>query len=613
MQKRTASQHMTTQNQDVTVAGFRLLIVLFLVIWLYVNTRSVGVPTVQVLFVPFVASLLANLLLVVMAMIPATLPYTRWAIMFADWVTVGALAWFVRTEPLLALLLVGGVTLISLVRLGGQWGAINTLITALVFVGALVVGGGGVAALDGLWSSYLLPVSIIAIITAGVATLATMREQQQQRGTSDIRTAAQRRMALVKAMQERTMAITDMAQMLSSTLNYHRVLDAALNVGKLATHDNTSIGFISIVMLYRPEDRQLHIETARGLSRSDENRTIPGKVGIIGDTLTLCEPIFSGNVRQDPELKSFVSLRRARSVVTVPLRAGYDNYGVIIFASEEAFAFDERYQTFLQAIGIQTTIALQNAALYQNLADEKERLVEVEEEARRKLARDLHDGPTQAVSAIAMRMAILQSMIKTEPEKVPKELAKLEELARKTTSEIRGMMFTLRPLALESQGLNAALEQLAEKMDAIYDQQVEVLVSPDAEAIMTSHQTGTIFYIIEEAVNNARKHAQADVIRVRVTRYEDVLLVEVADEGVGFDVEAIGQNYEGRTSLGMVNLHERAELVDGTLTVESEPGKGTTISVVVPVDPTGNNHNTRPSRKDVMRKQRQTFKLSAIR
>ncbi|MEO0565323.1 MAG: sensor histidine kinase, partial [Chloroflexota bacterium] len=216
------------------------------------------------------------------------------------------------------------------------------------------------------------------------------------------------------------------------------------------------------------------------------------------------------------------------------------------------------------------------------------------------------------VSAIAMRMSALQQMVHSNPDRVIKELGKMEDLARKTTSEIRGMMFTLRPLALESQGLNAALEQLAEKMDAIYDQGVEVIVSPDAESVLTQHQSGTIFYIIEEAVNNARKHAEADVIYVRVSRYEDVVLVEIKDDGLGFDVAAVSENYEGRTSLGMVNLHERTDLVDGTLTIDSSPGKGTTVSVVVPVDPTGTRSQP-PKRKAKSEPPKRVFRLSAMR
>src|SRR5690606_19457388 len=121
----------------------------------------------------------------------------------------------------------------------------------------------------------------------------------------------------------------------------------------------------------------------------------------------------------------------------------YDNFGVLVYGSENPDAFTQDDTDLLMAIGTQTTIALHNAVLYRNLVEEKERIVEVEEDARKKLARDLHDGPTQNVSAIAMRMSYISRLLERDPGEVPGELKKVEDLARKTTKEIRDMLFTL--------------------------------------------------------------------------------------------------------------------------------------------------------------------------
>jgi signal transduction histidine kinase len=94
---------------------------------------------------------------------------------------------------------------------------------------------------------------------------------------------------------------------------------------------------------------------------------------------------------------------------------------------------------------------------------------------------------------------------------------------------------------------------------------------------------GVIFYIVEEAVNNARKHPNARLIRVRFRTVEvNMGLLEIADNGVGFDVEAVNSSYDKRGSLGMVNLRERAELVNGLLNIKSAPGKGTNVQVYIP-------------------------------
>ena len=153
----------------------------------------------------------------------------------------------------------------------------------------------------------------------------------------------------------------------------------------------------------------------------------------------------------------------------------------MLFAHPDPQYFNRDRCGLLDIIGRQSVIALQNAKLYQDLVEEKERMVEVQEEARKKLARDLHDGPTQSVAAMAMRVNLARRMMAKDIKEATKELVKIEELAHRTTKEIRHMLFTLRPLVLENQGLTAALEQLAEKMKETHEQNLAVRVSREAE------------------------------------------------------------------------------------------------------------------------------------
>ncbi|MBI4770990.1 MAG: sensor histidine kinase, partial [Chloroflexi bacterium] len=231
----------------------------------------------------------------------------------------------------------------------------------------------------------------------------------------------------------------------------------------------------------------------------------------------------------------------------------------------------------------QAVIALQNAQLFRGLAREKERIVEVEEEARKKLARDLHDGPTQAIAAIAMRTNYTRRLMERDTGAAVAELFTIEDLARRTTKEIRHMLFTLRPLILESQGLEAALRQLAAKMYETHEQKVKVETHPGATENLEMGKQGVIFYIAEEAANNARKHAEAEMIWLRLRQKDDIFSLEVEDNGVGFNVGKVDASYDQRGSLGMVNMRERAELVGGVLKVESAEGKGTRIRVYVPL------------------------------
>jgi len=277
-------------------------------------------------------------------------------------------------------------------------------------------------------------------------------------------------------------------------------------------------------------------------------------------------------------------LRSCTSSYCIPLRTGFTVYGVLLFAHPDIDFFSQERREMLELIGRQSIIAIQNARLYQDLVEEKERMIEVQEEARKKLARDLHDGPTQTVSAIAMRMNVIRMMLTRAPDKVEDELFRVEEMARRTTKEIRHMLFTLRPLVLESQGLTAALESMAEKMNETYRQNVQIEVDENLAENLEIGKQGVIFFIAEEAVNNARKHAKASLIKIRLRPLEPGLsILEVQDNGAGFDLSLISKDYEKRGSLGMVNLNERTEMISGLLHIDSVLGKGTNVQVFIPL------------------------------
>jgi signal transduction histidine kinase len=281
-----------------------------------------------------------------------------------------------------------------------------------------------------------------------------------------------------------------------------------------------------------------------------------------------------------------VALRNCTSGFCFPLRSGFNVYGVLLFAHPDPDYFNPERRNLLEIIGKQAVIAIQNARLYQDLVEEKERMIEVHEEARKKLARDLHDGPTQSVAAMAMRLNITKRMLTKDINAATEEIVKLEELAHRTTKEIRHMLFTLRPLILESQGLTPALQSMADKMLETFGQKVTVNVEERVVDQLEMGKQGVIFYIIEEAVNNARKHASADVIAVRLRQMDvGIGLLEIIDNGLGFDVQAMTQAYDKRanSSLGMINLRERAELVNGLFQLDSAPGKGTKVQVYIPL------------------------------
>jgi len=121
-------------------------------------------------------------------------------------------------------------------------------------------------------------------------------------------------------------------------------------------------------------------------------------------------------------------------------------------------------------------------------------------------------------------------------------------------------------------------------MQETFGQEVSIDIDEQIVSRMEMGKQGVIFYIVEEAVSNARKHANAANIWVRLKPVENNLaLLEIVDNGLGFDVEAVNKAYDKRGSLGMINLRERAELVNGLLNIKSEFGQGTTVEIYIPL------------------------------
>lgn len=390
--------------------------------------------------------------------------------------------------------------------------------------------------------------------------------------------------------RSRLQAIYQMTETLSSTLGYQSVLDATLDVASSAMGESPSgiAQLVSAVLLFGG-DGYLKIESSRHLPAQDVRSTFASNQGALNEALRTGEPKLLTSPGQDAELSTLSGLHPCQSSLILPLHRGLNAYGVLLFAHPNPAFFTPDRRDMLIVIAQQAVIAIQNARMFQDLQEEKERILTTQEETRKKLARDLHDGPTQSVSAIAMQVNIARKILEKDPERTMKELVKIEDLARRTTQEMRHMLFTLRPLVLESEGLHAALQTMADKILEVFQQKVTVIVDQSVVDILDMSRQTIIFYLAEEAVNNARKHAQANLITVQLNFHPietDLALLEIADNGVGFDLQAISGNYERRGSLGMINLQERSQLINGLLNIDTAPGKGTRVRIFIPLNDT---------------------------
>lgn len=475
-----------------------------------------------------------------------------------------------------------------------SWASLLPILTGAVYfelVGALIVAG--IFALLGFLTSELFFKAHSTLVLLWLLGILGLGGVFGLLGTQFEFRLREKRQAWLDAEEgrrrvqgDRLRAIYELTSTLTATLSYKRVLDSALDMSYQALNPDTANTanepLVSAVLLFR--GGQLRVGSARRFTSADSKVTFDGSEGILKRVFDEGEPVFTKDIAADAELGRVIALRNCTAAYCFPLRSGFNVYGAMLYAHPDPEYFTPVRRDLLDIIGRQVVIAVQNARLYQDLVEEKERMVEVHEEARKKLARDLHDGPTQSVAAMAMRVNIARRMMEQDVNAASEELVKIEELAHRTTKEIRHMLFTLRPLILESEGLKAALKSMADKMAETFNQNVIIDVDDEIIRQLEMGKQGVIFYIIEEAVGNARKHASATNIWVRLHPFQPaVAVLEVEDDGIGFDLAAVDEAYDRRSSLGMVNLRERAELVNGLLDIQSVIGKGTKVTVYLPL------------------------------
>ncbi len=563
-----------------------LLLAVASVISMDVSFRGSSFPRAALVLI--VVGGVANLTAMMVALQGSTNQAIRNALLLYDLLlTLGFLA---SAKNLQSQLLFISLVPIMTAALRNSWGSSILVTIGVVLAYWLITwtqGGYGLDAsgLDILAGMSTAVVNGAVLFVAGIAVgyigsriqHALLREREER----DARNAA-----ALRAAHQRASIVFDLAGTLSATLNYERVLEAALEISRTGLHeffndpkDLSQVGLIMLVGL----DQMLYIAKARGISPREEQLRFPATEGILATAMHGVNPVVSSIPADDPELGRLARIRECQQVIAVPLRAGFESYGLLVLGSSEADLYTPDFRDLLMAICNQAVLALQNARLYQNLMEEKDRLVTVEEDARKKLARNLHDGPTQTIAAIAMRLNYVRLLVDRDPERSIQELHQLEDLARMTTKEIRQMLFTLRPLILESQGLVAALEQLRQKHQETNRLPFHLETERDVDRLLSKDAKGAIFYIVEEASANARKHAEATNLWVRLYQRGMSVVAEVEDDGKGFDVAAMEADYANRGSLGLINLRERAVLVKGKTVVTSAPGKGTKVTVTVPV------------------------------
>ena len=376
----------------------------------------------------------------------------------------------------------------------------------------------------------------------------------------------------------------EVGQAIASTLDLDQVLKQSTERVTEVLHAESST-----LILIDEDRRELVFKIPAGPAEHMlREQRMPIDKGVAGWVVTHGEPVIIADVASDERFYMGIDRLtgyRTQSIMAVPLQVKGKTIGVLEVinkASGASFTGDDLQ--WLSILAPLVAAAVENARLFTELRDEHDRIIAAEEKVRHELARNLHDGPAQIMAAMILNIDMARRHLASGPEKMSTELNFLESLAQEANQEIRDLLFNLRPLVLETHGLIAALRQLVERLQPHATFRLHLDVSRLPDDPIDLRIAGTLFVIIQEALNNIQKHSQAEDVWVRLGAGPN-LWVEVADDGRGFDVKATEANYARMGSFGLLNMRERARLIDGqTEIISPRPGhkNGTMVRVEVP-------------------------------
>ena len=266
------------------------------------------------------------------------------------------------------------------------------------------------------------------------------------------------------------------------------------------------------------------------------------------------------------------NLRRQRNDLELRVR----NLGGTVAKAEKLVS---QVGVVLDYLGNQMSAAFAKIGTLQNTQIMGAQIIRGQEEERRRVARDIHDGPAQAIANIVFRAEVCERLIDTDVERAKEELRQLREHIRKTLGEIRRIIFDLRPMALDDLGLAPTIRGV---LDVIRNQTgiyTEITVTGRERRVESYIEIG-MFRVVQEALNNAVKHAEPSTLRVRIEFAPAAVGVLVEDDGKGFDYVE-GDMPTGH--FGLMGMSERLQLLEGKMTLKSAPGHGTRVMISVPL------------------------------
>ncbi|MCB0208433.1 MAG: GAF domain-containing protein [Anaerolineae bacterium] len=374
---------------------------------------------------------------------------------------------------------------------------------------------------------------------------------------------------------------------LTSTLDLDEVLtDILVHLEHVVPYDNAFV-------FLQKEDDWLQVVAERGQTPMEQaiGHRYATDNAIYQEIQQTAHPVILDDAQTEPRFKTWNNSGSVRSWMGVPLIGQNKVIGCLTLNSQQTHAYEEVEAYLAQAFANQAAVAIQNAQLFQQvrtghkqLQSLSRRLVEVQETERRNIARELHDEAGQALTSLMVGLRLLEGE-KDCPEAIVTRATELRQVTNDVSENLHRLAINLRPASLDYLGLVPALRQYLEGFSRQYDINVQFEPVGFDDQRMPSTIETNLYRIVQETLTNVARHAQATRVDVLLERRDDHVIAIVEDNGVGFDPE----DAKRRGRLGILGIRERTEMLDGTLTVESTIGTGTTIYVEVPYDYSNSN------------------------
>lgn len=213
------------------------------------------------------------------------------------------------------------------------------------------------------------------------------------------------------------------------------------------------------------------------------------------------------------------------------------------------------------------------------------RIIKAQENERRRIAREMHDGPAQAMSNVVLKAEICEKMAEVDMLKAIYELRNLKEIVRNCLKDVRRVIYDLRPMSIDDLGLKPTLQKYIESYSIEHSIKVDFRVKGEDNRIKDSNIALAIFRVVQESLNNINKHANATFVSIQIECSEKSILLRIKDDGKGFDVSALHNiDRDEKGSFGVLGMKERIELLEGDFIIDSVVNMGTAVRVRLPYD-----------------------------